>query len=96
MRLLTIVRTSTGKVTLAQFLLASDVVIDRWLLPSNTQHGSKAMDEFNNSIEVFEDNSAVLMNWWDNEPVPYQVIDRMTAPIVDYLFAEHDEHGRIL
>lgn len=39
------------------------------------------------SIEVFEDNSAVIVDWKD-EPTPVIVIDRMNNRLVDLLYPD--------
>lgn len=39
------------------------------------------------SIEVFEDNSAVIVDW-ENEPTPVIVIDRMNNHLVDLLYPD--------
>ena len=39
------------------------------------------------SIEVFEDNSAVIVDW-ENEPTPVIVIDRMNNHFVDLLYPD--------
>lgn len=47
------------------------------------------------SIEIYNDNSAIFVDWQD-EPAPYMIIDRLTGPMVDFLYPERDKHERVV